>query len=130
MKLNKEIVEKVRTSIYALPIENQYKNLAYFSGWVINKPTIVKHDKTGKESVSLVIVQFMRNPNGYAHVKTFNLVSYIPSIIEQFKKQKKVCYIICDCQFQWNTKLKQTYPSIYDMKIPFEIRELDLVEEK
>ena len=121
MEINKELLEKVRKSIPALSIENSYKNLAYFSGWVIQKPHIVKHDKTGKESISIILVQFMRDSKGWAYIKTFNLISYVIPIIEQWKKQEKVCFIICDCQMQWNSKTRQNYPQMYDMKIQIEL---------
>ena len=124
-----ETLEKVRKSIPALSIENAYKNIAYFSGWVIQKPRIIKHDKTGRESVSIILVQFMRDPKGWAYLKSFNLISFVTPIIEQWKKQKKICFIICDCQLQWNNKSKQTYPQMYDMQINFEL-DMPLDEEE
>jgi len=115
--LNNKTLELVRKSAYALTVENAYKNVAYFSGWVVQRPRIIKHDKTGKESVSLILVQFMRDSKGYAYMKSYNLISYVTPIVEQWKKQDNICFIICDCQMQWNSKTKQNYPQIYDMKI-------------
>lgn len=115
--LNNKTLELVRKSAYALTVENAYKNIAYFSGWVVQRPRIIKHDKTGKESVSLILVQFMRDSKGYAYMKSYNLISYVTPIVEQWKKQDNICFIICDCQMQWNSKTKQNYPQIYDMKI-------------
>ena len=115
--LNNKTLELVRKSAYALTVENAYKNIAYFSGWVVQRPRIIKHDKTGKESVSLILVQFMRDAKGYAYMKSYNLISYVTPIVEQWKKQDNICFIICDCQMQWNSKTKQNYPQIYDMKI-------------
>ena len=115
--MNNKTLELVRKSAYALTIENAYKNIAYFSGWVVQRPRIIKHDKTGKESVSLILVQFMRDSKGYAYMKSYNLISYVTPIVEQWKKQDNICFIICDCQMQWNSKTKQNYPQIYDMKI-------------
>ncbi|MBO7715218.1 MAG: hypothetical protein J6S85_16740 [Methanobrevibacter sp.] len=115
--MNNKTLELVRKSAYALTVENAYKNVAYFSGWVVQRPRIIKHDKTGKESVSLILVQFMRDGKGYAYMKSYNLISYVIPIIEQWKKQDNICFIICDCQMQWNSKTKQNYPQIYDMKI-------------
>ena len=115
--LNNKTLELVRKSAYALTVENAYKNVAYFSGWVVQRPRIIKHDKTGKESVSLILVQFMRDSKGYAYMKSYNLISYVTPIVEQWKKQDNICFIICDCQLQWNSKTKQNYPQIYDMKI-------------
>lgn len=117
--MNDKILDKVRTSMQALSIENAYKNLIYMSGWVIEKPHIIKHNKTGKESVSIVLTQFMRDSNGYAYMKTFYLVSYLPTIVKQFKEMKKVVFIICDCQMQFNSKCKIQYPQIYDMKVEY-----------
>ena len=115
--LNNKTLELVRKSAYALTVENAYKNVAYFSGWVVQRPRIIKHDKTGKESVSLILVQFMRDSKGNAYMKSYNLISYVTPIVEQWKKQDNICFIICDCQMQWNSKTKQNYPQIYDMKI-------------
>lgn len=115
--MNNKTLELVRKSAYALTVENAYKNVAYFSGWVVQRPRIIKHDKTGKESVSLILVQFMRDSKGYAYMKSYNLISYVTPIVEQWKKQDNICFIICDCQMQWNSKTKQNYPQIYDMKI-------------
>lgn len=115
--MNNKTLELVRKSAYALTVENAYKNVAYFSGWVVQRPRIIKHDKTGKESVSLILVQFMRDGKGYAYMKSYNLISYVTPIVEQWKKQDNICFIICDCQMQWNSKTKQNYPQIYDMKI-------------
>lgn len=117
MEINRELVEKVRKSQYALTIENNYKNLAYFSGWVIMKPRFTKHDKLGVESVSIVISQFLRDNKGIAYMKTFNLISYLPNIVEMMKEQDKICFIICDCQMQFNAKTRQLYPQVYDLKI-------------
>ena len=75
--MNNDTLEKVRTSMQALSIENAYKNRACFSGWIIERPRIIKHDKTGRESVSLILVQFMRDSKGYAYMKTYNLISYV-----------------------------------------------------
>lgn len=119
--MNKETLEKVRTSMPALAMENAYKNSAYFSGWVVQKPRIIKHDKTGKESVSLILVQFLRDAKGYAYIKTYNLISYVTQIVETWKKQKNICLILCDCQMQWNSHTKQNYPQIYEMKIQMEL---------
>lgn len=115
--MNRETLNKVRKTTFALTIENFYKNIAHFSGWVIEKPHIIKHDKTGKESVSLILVQFMRDSKGYAYIKTYNLISYVTPIIEEWKKQENICFILCECQMQWNSKTRQMYPQIYDMKI-------------
>lgn len=119
--MNNELLEKVRTSAFALSVENAYKNVCYFSGWIVQKPRIIKHDKSGVESVSLILVQFMRDSGGWAYLKTFHLISYVTPIIEQFKKQENVCFIVCDCQYQYNAKTKRCYPQIYDMKITMEL---------
>lgn len=121
MKLNEELVEKVRKSQYALVIENKYKNLAYFSGWVITKPRFATHDKLGVESVSIIVAQFLRDSKGIAYMKTFNLISYVPNIVKMMKKQDKICFIICDCQLQFNAKTRQLYPQVYDLKIQTEL---------
>lgn len=127
MKLNRETIEKVRKSIHALSIENFYKNVAYFSGWIVTKPRIIKHDKTGQESVSLILVQFMRDSNGYAYYKTYNLISYMTPIIELWKNQDKICFVLCECQLLFNVKTHNYYPQVYDMKIqttlPYELDE-------
>lgn len=115
--MKNETLEKVRKSAPALAIENAYKNTACFSGWVVQKPRIIKHDITGKESVSLIIVQFLRDAKGYAYMKSFNLISYVTPIVEMWKKQKNICFIICFCQMQWNRVTRQNYPQIYDMQI-------------
>lgn len=129
--MNNDTLEKVRKSLVALSIENTYKNRVFMSGWVIEKPRIIKHDKTGKESVSLILVQFMRDSKGYAYIKTYNLLSYVTPVIDQWKTQKKICFIICDGQLQWNSKTKNCYAQIYDMKVAYELDyELDLESEK
>lgn len=129
--MNNDTLEKVRTSIQALSIENAYKNRVFFSGWIIEKPRIIKHDKTGKESVSLILVQFMRDGKGYAYMKTYNLISYVTPIVETLKKQENICFIICDAQLQWNSKTKNYYPQMYDMQIETELgMKLDESEKK
>ena len=127
MQLNRETIEKVRKSIHALSIENFYKNVAYFSGWIVTKPRIIKHDKTGQESVSLILVQFMRDSNGYAYYKTYNLISYMTPIIDMWKAQDKICFVICECQLLFNVKTHNYYPQVYAMEIkdrlPYELDE-------
>lgn len=127
--MNNETLNKVRTSLYAMSIENSYKNVTYFSGWVIQKPRIIKHDKTGKESVSLILVQFMRDAKGYAYIKTYNLISYVSTVVDQWKKQENICFVLCNCQLQYNSVRKQYYPQIYEMKIHTELDYLKLEEE-
>ena len=121
MEINRELVEKVRKSQYALAIENTYKNQAYFSGWIITKPYIIKHDKTNKESVSFILVQFMRDSKGIAYMKTYSMLSYVTQVVDLLKKQEKVCFIICDCQIQFNGKTRQNYPQVYDLRITYDL---------
>ena len=119
--MNKKTIEKVRKSLYAQDIENYYKNLVYLSGWVIDQPRIIKHDKTGKESVSFVIAQFKRDSSGYAYMNTFHLMSYVGPVVETIKKMKKISMIICDCQLQFNAKTHKHYPQVYDLKVECEL---------
>lgn len=127
--MNKDTIEKVRTSIYALTIENMYKNTVCLSGWIIPKPNFFKHDKTGKESVSFIIVQYIRDSQGYAYYKSYSLLSYVTQVIETLKNQKKICYIICDGQVQFSSLKKMFYPQIYDLRVIYSL-DLDLESEE
>jgi hypothetical protein len=115
MNLDRTIIDKVRKSNYALSIENFYQNVAYMSGWILSKPKIIKHDDSGRESASIIIAQFFRDENGFAYMKTFNLISYLPTLVAQFKELEYVTFISCVCQLQRNTKVKVLYPQVYEM---------------
>lgn len=125
--MNEKIIDKVRTSVYALDIENRYKNSVYLSGWIIDKPMFIRHNNTNKESVSLVLAQFMRDSNGYAYMRTYHLMAFLPNIVEQFKNMIDISFVMCSCQLHFNNKTQKQYPQIYEMsidcKLPIKLQE-------
>jgi len=119
--MNEKVIEKVRTSALALDIENNYRNVAFFSGWIIEQPRIIEHDKTGRESASFIIAQFNRDCNGRAYMKTFHLMTYVHTIVDQIKAMKRISFIVCGCQIQHNGKSGRMYPQVYNMKVQREL---------
>ena len=105
------------------------------SGWVIDQPRIIKHSKTGQESVSFIISQFIRNSNGYAYMKTYHLMSYGAKVIEQIREMKNISFVCCNCELQFNAKTHKYYPQIFEMSVncvlPYELeKENDYAESK
>lgn len=70
----------------------KYRNNVELSGWIIRKPKFIKHDRTGVESVSLLLFQ-INNVNGELKIESFNCMCYVKELIEQLKKQQKVLFV-------------------------------------
>ena len=92
MKSLKDTIDSMLGNPVLTEMTYKYRNNVDLSGWIIRKPKFIKHDKTGVESVSLLLFQ-VNNVNGELKIESFNCMCYVKELIEQLKKQKNILFV-------------------------------------
>ena len=92
MKPLKDTIDSMLGNPVLTEMTYKYRNNVDLSGWIIRKPKFIKHDRTGVESVSLLLFQ-INNVNGELKIESFNCMCYVKELIEQLKKQKNILFV-------------------------------------
>lgn len=92
MKTLKETIDLMLHNPIVMDMTYKYRNSIQLSGFIIRKPKFIKHDKTGRESCSLILHQ-INNANGEIKLESFSCMVYSLTLIEQLKKVDKVIFV-------------------------------------
>ena len=85
-----------------LSVDPHYKNQVAINGFIIKKPTITLHEKSGIESCSFALYQIVNGNN--------------VSKIAQIKEQKDVLYVGIEGQLRYSKRIKSLYIHVMKMK--------------
>lgn len=108
-----ETLDKLLVNPLVNEMTFKYRNDVELSGWVVRKPKIIINEKTGVESASLLLFQ-VNNANGKIKLESFNVITYVRSLVEQLKKQEKVLFIATVGKLRHHFKLGD-YSQVVEM---------------
>ena len=92
MKTLQQTINKLLHNPITADMTYKYHNSVELSGFIIRKPKIIKHDKTQRESCSLILYQ-INNTNGELKIESFSLMVYGKNLVDQLKKVDKVLFV-------------------------------------
>ena len=98
-----------------LSVDPHYKNQVAINGFIIKKPTITLHEKSGIESCSFALYQIV-NGNNVSKIDDYNCMTFDKDLIAQIKEQKDVLYVGIEGQLRYSKRIKSLYIHVMKMK--------------
>ena len=107
---------------HAMVIKASYKhqNALVLSGYIIKKPTIVKHDTKDVHSCSFVLYQ-LNEKGGKPWYESYSCITYIKDLVEQFEQLDHVIYVSVKGKLRYSTRHKTSYLQVLEIKTHFEL---------
>lgn len=96
-----------------------YRNDIYLSGFILRKPRFYKHEKVGTESCAFMLYQIVVHSNE-VKVESFNCITYVTPLVEQFRKQKNAFFVAMTGKFRHSFKIDNNYVQVVEMETMIE----------
>lgn len=122
-----KIIRISQSSIFA-SIVGRYANVWQVSGFLLQKPKLIKHDKFNITSCVFIVHQIGVAQDGHLIDISFNLLTFKKELIDKLMSLQHCCFISGLAQMSFNKKIKQLTGKVYDMDITCEMLEEDLEE--
>ena len=125
-KTLEDIVKDISSNPVVVEMTRRYTNEIALSGFILQKPKIITHSVSGKESCSFILYQVNNTDNGLEY-NSFSCITYTKELVDQFKNLNKVILVATDGKMRYSKKVKFFYSQVYNIKTLCEL-ENDLIE--
>ena len=118
----KELVEQLTKNPFLIELGTGYRDNIDLSGFVLRKPRFYKSDKRGIESCSFFLYQIVPTSKGL-RVESFSCITYVKSLVDQFKDLKNVIFIATVGKFKHSYKINNNYSQVVEIETIAEFEE-------
>lgn len=115
-----KLIEKLANEPIIIDMTRKYQNAMILNGWILRKPKIIVHDTNHKESCSFILYQVV-NANGLIEIQSFSCMTFIKSIVDQFKEQKNILCVRVVGKSKYSKYAKMSYCQVEEIKTLVEL---------
>ena len=114
-----DTLNKVLANPMTNDISYKYRNNIDLSGFILKKPHIIKHDKTGIESCAFILYQ-VNAKGGDLKIESFNCITYVRELVDQFKTLNNVIFVATVGKLRYSPRIKGDYTQVVEIATLFE----------